>query len=131
MLIRTRIGRVVKPPSNIDFEYVFVLPCATPVTSPLSTSFVSWTYPSVLHVSVAGSLQNPTTPAAPGSDNRIRRKERARMKALCERVCWVLDLENTNKMAILLKNNKTLFFLKIERVNWICSFDGESLTNVL
>ena len=43
----------------------------------------------------------------------------------------MLDLENTNKMAILLKNNGTLFFLEIQRVDWICPFDGESLTNVL
>ena len=54
VLMRTRSGRVVKPPLNIDFEYSFVLPCATPVTSPLSTSFVSCTSASVLHVSVAG-----------------------------------------------------------------------------
>ncbi len=85
----------------------------------------------MLHVSVAGSLQNPTTSAARMNYNRIRREQRARLEALGECVCWVLDLENTNKMAILLKNNGTLFFLEIQRVDWICPFDDESLTNVL
>ena len=111
--MRTRSGRVVKPPHNIDFEYLFVLPCTSPVTSPLSTSFVSCTSASVLHVSVAGSLQNPTQSAARMSDNRICREQRAQLEALGERVCWVLDLENTNKMAILLKNNGTVFFLEM------------------
>ena len=105
ILMRTRSGRVVKPPRNIDFEYLFVLPCATPITSSLSTSFVSCSSAFVLHVLVAGSLQNPTTSAARMSNNRIRREQRARLEALGERVCWVLDLANTNKMAILLKNN--------------------------
>ena len=131
VLMRTRSGRVVKPPRNIDFEYSYVIPCATQVTSFLSTSFVSCTSATVLHVSVAGLLQNPTTSAARMNDNRIRREQRARLEALGERVCWVLDLENTNTMAILLKKNGTLFFLEIQRIYWICPFDNESLTNVL
>ena len=87
VLMRTRSGCVVKPPRNIDFEYSFVLPCVTPVISPLSTSFVSCTSASVLHASVAESLQKPTTSAARMSDNRIRREQRARLEALGERVC--------------------------------------------
>ena len=45
--------------------------------------------------------------------NQIRREQRARLEALGECVCWGLHLENTKKMAILLKNNGTLFFLEI------------------
>ena len=38
VLMRTRSGRVKNHPHNIDFKYSFVLPCVTPVISPLSTS---------------------------------------------------------------------------------------------
>ena len=40
-------------------------------------------------------------------------------------------LENTIVMAILLNDNGTLFFFEIQRVDWICRFEGESLTKVL
>ena len=85
----------------------------------------------MLHVSVAGSLQNPTTSAARINDNRFRREQRAPLDAIGERVCRVLDLEYINNMAILLKNNGTLFCLEIQRVYWSCPVDEELFTNVL
>ena len=135
-LMRTRSGRIVKPPRNQNFEYSFILPSATSsyATSRLVTSTLSQTSASMSDfsdASLAGSLQPFSVLDSHANDSRIRREQRTRLEVLGERVYWVLDLEGSDKMAVLLKCNGTLFFLELQRADWICPFDGESITNAL
>ena len=135
-LMRPRSGRIVKPPRNQDFEYSFILSSATSAyaTSRLVISTVSQTSASMSvfsYVSLAASLQPFSVLVSHANDSRIRREERTRLEVLGERVYWVLDLKGSNKMAVLLKCNGTLFFLEVQRADWICPFDGKSITNAL
>ena len=77
----------------------------------------------------AGSLQLFSVLVSHANDSRIRREQQTRLIVLGERVYWVLDLEGSNKMVVLLKFNGTLFLLEVQRADWICPFDGESITN--
>ena len=84
---------------------------------------------SVFSNASAGSLQPFFVLVSHANDIRIRREQRTRLEVLGERVYWVLVLKGSNIMAVLLKCNGTLLFLEVQRADWICPFNGESITN--
>ena len=61
---------------------------------------------------------------------RIRRKQRAQAEYLGQQVFWVHD-SSIDRMAILHKSCKMLYFLETGRVAWTSAFDGACLTQVL
>lgn len=61
---------------------------------------------------------------------RIRREQRSRVESFGENVYWVLDRGGIEKMPILFKSNRMLFFFDVVWEDKICAFDGATLTQI-
>ena len=154
-LIRTRSGRVVRPPRRDDFDYSGMLPtirqtntfpststatCSASASLPTSISLSSR---SLAHSCASSVSVSPAhAPSIPGTlpplqestvhrDQRVRREQRERLANLGQKVQWVTDADGTPQQLVLLRTNGTLFQLDVALGDWVALTDGTTtLTDI-
>ena len=111
-LMRTRVGRIVKPPRNPDFEYSFLLPSSiSESTSQVATSTIS-------HVSKHCSVSSTTTSTASvhnlsafvshSQEDKIRFEQRDRIESLGEQTYLDSTLQTTLPVFAAAPQSRTL-----------------------
>ena len=70
-------------------------------------------------------------PAQLARDFRILTAQRENLEKRVEQVHWVRDASRTSRLAVMLKQNGTLFFLDLQKDDWIALYDGFRFSQVL
>ena len=81
---------------------------------------------------VGGKNSLPLTPKKHKllQESCIRREQRSRAASLDELVQWVTDSDRFERMAFMRKSSGMLFFLDVDLQDWVCLFDGATLTDL-
>ena len=134
--MRTRHGRVVRPPRDHNFNYSFMLPNSLFIHTSSASSTLRTNIPSLFYASASCmSHVVHSGPAISLQKSRIRREQRARATYLGELVQLVTDSGGVERMAFMRmafmrKTSGMLFSLDVELQDWVCLFDGATLTDL-
>jgi transposase InsO family protein len=142
-LIRTRVGRVVKSRRDPEFDYSMCLPESSNTSefnhSSISTSSLARSHMSSSQSNLSQSLSAASSLLPPHANteslslkqaSRIRQEQNQRVERMGQKVCWIEDIDGTEKQAFMYKANGTVFVFDLDIGDWISLVDGKSLTDV-
>ena len=75
-------------------------------------------------------MNNPPKVPPVLQENKFRRKQRARVERFGESVYWLLEPDGLESLVFLSKSSGSLFYLDLERRDWVTAYNETALTHI-